>query len=305
MHSKGNKGTKAFSKTAAACILTMGLVGSPYAMAIADPGENEGQSIAQSEKIDKGLTTADSLPSVDPALTQSEASDGGDSGTSVAQSDSLIEDTEKSHIYSDITDDEVLDALSPIDEPSATLFQSESDQPDPVTVFAGEDRYDTSAKQALGGWDSCGTVLVVSGGGWPDALGASGLAGPSTAPSCSPIRARSPRRSPRRSPSSARRTPSSWAARPPSPSRWSQTSRPRAPRASSAWAATPVTAPRWRYTATARSARCGTAPRPSSPTAPAPTSPTPCPPRPSPSRGRRPSSSRTRTVAFPWSSRRR
>ena len=177
MHSKGNKGTKAFSKTAAACILTMGLVGSPYAMAIADPGENEGQSIAQSEKIDKGSTTADSLPSVDPALMQSEASDGGDSGSSVAQSDSLIEDTEKSHIYSDITDDEVLDALSPIDEPSATLFQSESDQSDPVTVFAGEDRYDTSAKQALGGWDSCGTVLVVSGGGWPDALGASGLAG--------------------------------------------------------------------------------------------------------------------------------
>ena len=177
MHSKGNKGTKAFSKTAAACILTMGLVGSPYTMAIADPGENEGQSISQSEKIDKGSTTADSLPSVDPALTQAEASDGGDSGSSVAQSDSLIEDTEESHIYSDITDDEVLDALSPIDEPSATLFQSESDQPDPVTVFAGEDRYDTSAKQALGGWDSCGTVLVVSGGGWPDALGASGLAG--------------------------------------------------------------------------------------------------------------------------------
>ena len=177
MHSKGNKGTKAFSKTAAACILTMGLVGSPYTMAIADPGENEGQSISQSEKIDKGSTTADSLPSVDPALTQAEASDDGDSGSSVAQSDSLIEDTEESHIYSDITDDEVLDALSPIDEPSATLFQSESDQPDPVTVFAGEDRYDTSAKQALGGWDSCGTVLVVSGGGWPDALGASGLAG--------------------------------------------------------------------------------------------------------------------------------
>ena len=50
MHSKGNKGTKAFSKTAAACILTMGLVGSPYTMAIADPGENEGQSISQSEK---------------------------------------------------------------------------------------------------------------------------------------------------------------------------------------------------------------------------------------------------------------
>ena len=48
---------------------------------------------------------------------------------------------------------------------------------DPVTVFAGDDRYETSAKQALGGWGSCDTVLVVSGDGWPDALGASGLAG--------------------------------------------------------------------------------------------------------------------------------
>ena len=83
-----------------------------------------------------------------------------------------------------LTDSEIQKA---IDEGSMPGFLNSSDassvaaysndQSDPVTVFAGEDRYDTSAKQALGGWDSCGTVLVVSGGGWPDALGASGLAG--------------------------------------------------------------------------------------------------------------------------------
>ena len=70
-----------------------------------------------------------------------------------------------------LTDSEIQKA---IDEGSMPGFLNSSDtssvaaysndQPDPVTVFAGEDRYDTSAKQALGGWDSCGTVLVVSGG---------------------------------------------------------------------------------------------------------------------------------------------
>ena len=60
---------------------------------------------------------------------------------------------------------------------NAVATYSSNSSTDPVTVFAGDDRYDTSAKQALGGWDSCDTALVVSGDGWPDALGASGLAG--------------------------------------------------------------------------------------------------------------------------------
>ncbi len=83
-----------------------------------------------------------------------------------------------------LTDSEIQKAIDEgsmpgfLDSPDASpVAVYSNDQPDPVTVFAGEDRYDTSAKQALGGWDSCGTVLVVSGGGWPDALGASGLAG--------------------------------------------------------------------------------------------------------------------------------
>ena len=172
MQAKKNKGLNAVSKTAAACVLTMGLVAAPYTAAIADPNENGDQLALQQntskddQEVDSSLDVAD--------LTQAEVSNGSDKEGAAGWDLSPVEDTENNHAYSAITDEEISDALSSVDEPSMTALPADSD---PVTVFAGDDRYDTSAKQALGGWGSCDTALVVSGDGWPDALGASGLAG--------------------------------------------------------------------------------------------------------------------------------
>ena len=173
MQTKESKGLAAVSRTAAACVLTMGLVAVPYTAAIADPNENDEQLISQQSSTNGELETAVS-PSCVSDLKQSEASGNSDEEGSAGLNTLSVEDTEENHVYSSIADDEVIDALSPIDEPSVAALSAESD---PVTVFAGDDRYETSAKQALGGWGSCDTVLVVSGDGWPDALGASGLAG--------------------------------------------------------------------------------------------------------------------------------
>ena len=48
---------------------------------------------------------------------------------------------------------------------------------DRVQSFSGFDRYETSAMQALAGWSSCGTAILVTGERWPDSLSVSGLAG--------------------------------------------------------------------------------------------------------------------------------
>ena len=55
-----------------------------------------------------------------------------------------------------------------------STFASSSD---PVQSFSGADRYETSAMQALAGWSSCDTAILVTGERWPDALSVSGLAG--------------------------------------------------------------------------------------------------------------------------------
>ena len=46
-----------------------------------------------------------------------------------------------------------------------------------VEEFSGSNRYDTSAKQVVAGWESSTWIVVASGEKWPDALAASSLAG--------------------------------------------------------------------------------------------------------------------------------
>lgn len=47
----------------------------------------------------------------------------------------------------------------------------------PITTLGGQTRYDTSALQALDGWESTDWAIVASGEGYADSICASGLAG--------------------------------------------------------------------------------------------------------------------------------
>ena len=82
-----------------------------------------------------------------------------------------------------LTEEEISSAIANEELPflssqsTRSSFAASNAENEAIKVFAGETRYETSAQQALAGWESSQTAILVSGDGWADALGASGLAG--------------------------------------------------------------------------------------------------------------------------------
>ena len=155
-------------------VLVGGLFFAPYSVAFAQPQEEDSGVSSENEVL--GYTEDEKTDGTSSVAESEDQSQGQDSEPS---DEVVIQDgSEENNIYSDITDEEVADALEGISSQSTrSSFAASNAENEAIKVFAGETRYETSAQQALAGWESSQTAILVSGDGWADALGASGLAG--------------------------------------------------------------------------------------------------------------------------------